>query len=267
MQSSLPKISIITPSYNQGDFIEQTILSVLDQGYPNLEYIVIDGGSTDATLKILNKYENRLSFISEQDNGQGHAINKGLQRATGDVVAFLNSDDYYEPGALFHVGNYFMANPEVAWLSGKCRSVNANGEEIRTWITAYKNFWLRTQSYTILLILNYISQPATFWRRNIIEKIGYLDENLDYTMDYEYWLRTGKQYPLHYLPENLVNFRIHSISKSGNTYSKQFDEELLYVEEFSSGLVLKMHVIHNWIIKLFYRVFSKQIGIQSSANK
>ncbi|MCD4672777.1 MAG: glycosyltransferase, partial [Anaerolineaceae bacterium] len=163
----LPRISIITPSFNQADFIETTILSVLGQEYPHLEYIVVDGGSTDGTLDILRKYETQLTWSSEEDRGQAHAINKGLARAGGEVVAFLNSDDVYAPGALLATGEYFAAHPGAWWLTGKCAIVDDQGCEIRKLITAYKHFWLQFRSYGVLQIMNYISQPATFWRRSL----------------------------------------------------------------------------------------------------
>src|SRR5665648_525607 len=167
--TKLPQITVITPSYNQGDFIDQTIQSVLSQNYPDLQYLVMDGGSTDQTVDILKQYDQQFFWVSERDRGQSDALNKGLRMATGEVVCFLNSDDLYEPGALFQVGKFFADHPEAAWLTGKCRVVDPMGVEIRRPITAYKNFWLRSKSYRALLVLDYISQPATFWRREVIE--------------------------------------------------------------------------------------------------
>jgi len=184
-----PKITIITPSFNQGQFIEKTILSILSQDYPNLEYFVIDGGSSDNTLQILEKYTERLTWISEPDRGQTDAINKGLRRATGDIVAYLNSDDLLSPNTLLEVGAIFAARPQTVWVTGQCLIVDENGREVRRLITMYKNILLRLRSFSLLLIMDYISQPATFWRRNIIEEIGMPNEKLHYVMDYEFWLR------------------------------------------------------------------------------
>jgi glycosyltransferase involved in cell wall biosynthesis len=249
----LPPISIITPSFNQVDFIESTILSVLEQDYPALEYIVIDGGSTDGTLDILRKYEDRLTWISEPDRGQGHAINKGLARASGEVVAFLNSDDVFSSGALHAVGAYFVSHPEAQWLTGKCSIIDEGGYDIRKTITAYKDFWLGFRSYAVLQVLNYISQPATFWRRSLIEHVGNLNEDLRFTMDYEYWLRIGHQHRLHALRQRLAGFRLYATSKSGSEFEEQFDEELAVCRQFASPLMAQLHRLHNKLILGVYR--------------
>ena len=250
----LPPISIITPSYNQADFIETTILSVLEQDYPALEYLVMDGGSTDGTLDILRKYEDRLTWMSEPDHGQGHAINKGLARASGEVVAFLNSDDVYAPGALLAVGEYFAQHPEAHWLTGRCSLIDESGHEMRKSITAYKHFWLAFRSYRVLQVLNYISQPATFWRRELLEEVGGLDEDLRYTMDYAYWLRVGDRYRLHALRQRLAGFRLYAASKSGGGYEEQFAEELAVCRRFASPLAVNLHRLHNALILGVYRV-------------
>jgi len=248
----LPKISVITPSLNQASFIEETIQSVLSQNYPKLEYLVVDGGSTDNTLQIISKYESHLSWISETDNGQAAAINKGLRLVNGDVVAFLNSDDLYEPGALMAVGNFFADYPEANWLTGLCINIDQSGNEIRRRIRLYKNFWLRFNNYSILQVLNYISQPSTFWKRSAMNRIGYLNEQLHYTMDYDYWLRLGQYYSLHVLYRDLAKFRIHSNSKSGATTHRQFDEELKVVEQYYTGLPVFLHRLHGAVtIKIY----------------
>jgi len=252
-----PKISIVTPSFNQGNFIEETIQSVLNQAYPNLEYLVIDGGSTDGTLDILRKYSDRLRWISEPDGGQASAINKGLQLATGEILAFLNSDDLYLPGALPRAARFFMANLDAAWVSGRCITIDAEQQPTRKLITHYKNFWLHFRSYKVLLVLNYISQPATFWRKSVFNELGPLEESLHYTMDYEYWLRIGKHYRLYSLPQELAVFRLHANSKSGSTASKQFEEQYRVAETYHPPApLLPLHRLHNW---LSIMVYSRQI--------
>jgi glycosyltransferase involved in cell wall biosynthesis len=149
------KISIITPSYNQAEFIERTIQSIFSQNYPDIEYIVMDGGSTDGTVKILKKYSDQIIWKSEKDNGQSDAINKGLKIATGEIVAYLNSDDTYEPGTLKKVADFFQKNPEKKWVYGKCKIINKKDQEIRKWITAYKNLLLKNYSYSKLLSENF----------------------------------------------------------------------------------------------------------------
>jgi glycosyltransferase involved in cell wall biosynthesis len=260
LSPKLPRISIITPSYNQAQFIEQTINSVLDQYYPDLEYIVMDGGSTDGTLDILHKYDGRLTWFSEIDRGQSDAINKGLVKATGDVIAFLNSDDLYEPGALLAVGNYFARHPEVSWLTGWCRTVDSRGKEIRKISTFYKQFWLLLRSYTALLVLDYISQPATFWRREVLEKVGNFDETLQFAMDYDYSLRVGRHYKLFVLPRYLARFRVHPASKAGATAHNQFDADLKIACSHTDSVILRwLHARHNRLIVNIYRgLYSSQ---------
>ncbi|MFZ0041628.1 MAG: glycosyltransferase family 2 protein, partial [Solirubrobacteraceae bacterium] len=200
------KLSIITPSYNQAPFIERTIDSVLSQNYPDLEYIVMDGGSTDGTVDILKRYSSDLVWTSEPDGGQSDAINKGLRIANGDVVAFLNSDDTYVAGALAKVAAYFESHPQTMWAYGKCRIIDEHDQEIRRPITWYKNMMLRRYSFRKLLAENFISQPSTFWRRCLHDEIGYLNEEEHFVMDYEFWLRAGQRYPAGVIKNYLANF-------------------------------------------------------------
>jgi len=233
-----PRISIITPSFNQGSFIERTIRSVLDQGYPDLEYIIMDGGSTDGTFDILKKYEGRLKWFSEKDKGQADAINKGLQMATGSIIAYLNSDDIYEPGTLLKVAEYFAAHPEMQWLTGKCRIIDEHDREVRKPITAYKNFLLRHFSYSLLLVTNPVSQPATFWRREVIDEIGSFDIHEHYVMDYDYWLRIGKKHPLAILEDYLAGFRVYATSKTSSTFLTSFRQEVEAAKRHTASRVL-----------------------------
>jgi glycosyltransferase involved in cell wall biosynthesis len=252
---ALPRLTVITPSYNQGEYIEETIRSVVEQGYPDLEYIVVDGGSTDATLSVLERYGNRLRWISEPDRGQSDAINKGLRISSGEIVAFLNSDDVYEPGALLKVGSFFEAHPDADWLTGRCRTIDQDGREIRRGVTRYKNFWLRLNSYRVLLVLNYISQPSTFWRRSVVDTVGPFDESLRYAMDYDYHLRVGRRFRLFVVDDYLAAFRVHSRSKAGSSASAQFVSDLEIARRHTgSRILLWLHAAHNALAVSVYRI-------------
>ena len=237
MSMHLPKISLITPSYNQASFIEQTIESVLNQDYPNLEYIIMDGGSTDGTLDVLRRYEGRLIWKSEEDKGQSDAINKGLRLAGGEIVGYINSDDLCEKGALKKVGESFRENPRATWVCGKCRIIDENNREFRRAITGFKNFWLKRYGYSRLLAINFISQPAVYWRRELLDDIGYLNCDLDYALDYEYWVRIGKKFEPMIIDEYLASFRIHARTKGTTGFMKQFREELDVARRHSPHLL------------------------------
>jgi glycosyltransferase involved in cell wall biosynthesis len=220
------KITVITPSFNQGHFIGRTINSILGQQFEGeLEYLVIDGGSTDNTLEVLKNNPGRLRFVSEQDDGLAVAVNKGLALATGEVIGWLNSDDLYYPGTLQAVVEHFSKYPESMWLYGKCRIVDENDREIYRNVTRYKNLLLGRYSYGRLLTENYISQPAVFFRRKLIEEAGPLNKDLRFAMDYDLWLRFGKLSPAAVLPRYLSGFRRHRDSLSENYTGPQFQEQ------------------------------------------
>jgi len=261
----LPKISIITPSYNQGKFIERTIESVLNQDYPHLEYIVIDGGSRDGTVEILKKYSARLKWISRRDKGQSDAINRGARMATGDIIAYLNTDDTYETGTLKQVADIFAEDPSVMWLTGRCRIIDEDDLEVRRIISGYKNFLLDHYSYRLLLITNLISQPSTFWRRQIVEELGLFDENEHLAMDYEYWLRIGKRYCPKIVNSCLSNFRIHQSSKSSGSFLKMPRHELLIARKYSdSNLANIMHLFNYYGVCSLYSLFAVISRIRSN---
>ena len=259
-----PRITIVTPSYNQGPFIERTIRSVLDQGYPNLEYIVMDGGSTDGTIDILKKYEGQLTWTSEKDKGQANAINKGIARSTGDIIAYLNSDDVYEAGALSRVAEHFSTRPGAMWLTGKCRIIDEQDREIRRPITAYKNFLLRHYSYSLLLVTNPVSQPATFWRRDAVKEFGLFDENEHLVMDYDYWLRIGKKYPLAVLNEYLAAFRVYAASKTSRSFLTTFKREMELARRYSDSRLLNgLHWLSYFGIAAAYLCLNSLTGRRS----
>lgn len=266
-------ISIITPSYNLGRFLPQTINSVIFQsGDFGLEYLVIDGGSTDQTLEILRKYEGDiyskrikptcagLSFrwISEKDRGQADAINKGLRMAQGEVTAYLNADDVLAPGSLQQVKDFFERYRDQKLLTGHCRIIDENGREIRKFITWYKNVMKRFSSFENLLKENYISQPATFWRRELHSEVGYFDEKLHYAMDYDLWCRIAAKYPISVTKDHLADFRWYRQSKSGSGYDAQFREEYRIALKYLRGrpwlkLIHRLNMIK---ITAAYRLWS-----------
>jgi glycosyltransferase involved in cell wall biosynthesis len=207
---ALPKISVVTPSYNQGEFLERTIESVLSQSYPNLEYIVIDGGSEDNSVDIIRKYEHHLAYwFSEPDDGQSNAINKGLMRSTGEILAWLNSDDTYEPCALEIVGNYFREHPEIEVLYGDANLVDV---EDRVLLRIHGVPYSRRA--LIYAGIN-LHQASTFWRRELFQRVGMLDEDLHFGMDYDLWFRFAKVGArFSYIPITFANFRQHAESKT-----------------------------------------------------
>lgn len=229
------KISIVTPSYQQGEFIEETIRSILLQGYPNLEYLIIDGGSTDATVEIIRKYEPFLTdWVSERDRGQSHAINKGWERATGEILHFLNSDDLLLPGTLATVAQVFSDNEAIQVVSGVCPVKDvALKEELRT---------KRPRAFDLahfLLDREGIGQPATFIRREVFEKTGGMDERLHYTMDREYWMRVSLRCPgvqVAVLDQPLAIYRWRSECKSAQSEAPYCEREQvlnIYFSEFT----------------------------------
>lgn len=208
------KISIITPSFNQAEFLEQTILSVLDQHYEPLEYIVIDGGSTDASADVIRRYEDRLAYwVSEKDRGQAHAINKGLEKATGEIVTWLNSDDLFLPGALRSVADYFTKH-DAALIHGKTVLFGEGFKE------SVKGAERRDLEVRYLAGIPF-PQPSSFFRRSVLLEQGYLDETLHYGMDYDLFVRVALNYELLRVEDIFSRYRLHKESKTV-AYSLRF---------------------------------------------
>jgi glycosyltransferase involved in cell wall biosynthesis len=205
--TDLPLVTVVTPSYNQGPFIRETIESVLSQDYPNLEYLVIDGGSTDETLSILKTYGSKFLWISELDEGQAHAINKGWKRSKGEILAWLNSDDIFQPGAIQKAVEYFLKHPEVGAVYGEAYYINEDGDVISRYPT-------EPFDRHRLVEFCYICQPATFVRRSVVEDVGLLDESLNFCMDYELWIRIARKYGFGYLSHYLALSRLHTDCKT-----------------------------------------------------
>lgn len=200
---------IVIPSLNQGVFLERAINSALNQDYPYKQVFVIDGGSTDTTHQILRAYSDKILVVSEPDDGQSQAINKGFRFAKSSYLSWLNSDDILYPGALRIVANAIDHNPAAKIIYGDCKYIDVEDSVIKPYPT-------QPFSYTSLVeeALNYIPQPATFFSRELLTTVGSINEQLHYLMDFEYWLRSGKLYSFNYIPETLAGMRIHPAAKS-----------------------------------------------------
>ncbi len=209
MPVNQPLVSIITPSYNQAQYIEETILSVRNQDYPFIEHLVIDGGSTDGTLDILRQHEDRLTWISERDHGQADAINKGFRLAKGIIFAWLNSDDAYVPGTIRTIVEHFQSHSEDSFIYGDALAIDEKG----------RNYGIRTHVkqaglHELVNEVDFIVQPASFWRAEVWRECGELDESLHYNLDYEYWMRAANRYPPRYIPVLLARERLYAQAKS-----------------------------------------------------
>ncbi len=221
---SLPRISIVTPSFNQAEFIERTILSVIGQNYPDLEYIVIDGGSNDGSLEIIKKYQDRLAYwVSEPDRGQSDALNKGFAKATGEIVGWLNSDDLYCPGALMRVAEAFREDPQADVWYGGIYLIDSRDRVIDAiWPGEPDPF------YTVHVALD-IHQQGLFWRRRLMDRVGLIDETLDFAMDWDFIIRLLLVGRFKRLRQHLGMFRLHGEAKTAtDPATGQADKELLF---------------------------------------
>jgi len=235
--STYPRISVVTPSYNQAEYLERTILSVLNQGYPNLEYIVIDGGSTDGSVDIIRKYEDRLAYwVSEPDRGQTEAINKGLRRTTGEWLSWQNSDDVYYPDTFLDVAKAAAKHPEADLLIGNMMLIDSYDRELR-----YIQYV--TPSYGALLAEGMIlTNQAAFWKRRIHDEIGWLDESLHYSFDYEWFLRIAKNHRGVHVNKMWGGYRLHDETKTHNM-AERFNEE--------RARILQGRVFPRWKVRLY----------------
>lgn len=215
-----PLVSIVTPSYNQGRFLRRTLDSILSQDYPHIEYIVSDGGSTDDSLAILQSYGDRLTWVSEPDRGQSHALNKGFARARGAIHAYVNSDDVLLPGAIATVVDYFQRHPDWDLVYGKAHYIDEDDR-----ITGQ----YRTSDYSFARLMEEccICQPAAFWRRSIAGRVGPFQENLHYVMDYDYWIRIAQAGGnLRHIPDCLACARMYPANKTMSGRFAMFQEIL-----------------------------------------
>jgi len=224
------RVSVIVPSFQQGEFLERTLRSVLDQDYGDVEILVQDGGSTDESVDILKRYDGRLRWESKPDNGQSAAINEGMRKATGEFLCYLNSDDVMCAGALRRVGSFFAAHHDADVVYGRADFI----DETDRVLGAYP---VEEWNYTRLLETCFICQPACCWRRSVMERYGPFDESLRYAMDYEYWLRVGATTPFHLLPEQLARSRCHARAKTFDQASAVLRTTLAILQRYQNGRI------------------------------
>jgi len=225
-----PRISIVTPSFNQGRFLEETILSVLEQDYPDIEYIIIDGGSTDGSLEVIRKYEKYLAFwVSEKDRGQSHALNKGFRRATGEIVGWINSDDILAPGACRKAAEAFARKGDVILVYGDSEDIDCEGRVIR------RHHRLPFDRNICLYTAAMIDQPGTFFRLDALRAVNYLDEGLRFYMDWDLWLKLSLKGRFHHINRVQGRFRLHEASKTSLLKGVAEREARMVFERYVGG--------------------------------
>jgi len=256
----LPRISVVIPSFNQGRFIEDTLTSILDQGYPDVEILVCDGGSTDATVEVLKKYERQLTYwVSEKDRGQTDAINKGLRRATGQVLAYLNSDDFFLPHAFHYVSQAYQAHPDAGLYTGNGLVVDGHKEQAR--------LYMREIGYSYESLLRgscYLLQPSTFINRKAWAKAGEFDDSLRFAMDLDYWLRVGKDFDVVLMNEPLSAWRMHEDIKTANGGMVRWNELWRVYRKYTADQITPGLLVEFFSV-LQSPLISRQLGLEVRA--
>ena len=242
----LPLVSIITPSYNQGPYLPETIQSVLSQDYPNLEYIIVDGGSTDNSLEVIQQYAHRLAWwVSERDQGHADALNKGFAHATGEILAWLNSDDTYQPGAIRQAVEYLVAHPEISMVYSDANLIGEDGEYLGRFPARQTDYARMLNGYV------HIPQATTFFWHRLWNQLGSLDLSLKYSFDYDLWVRLAKLAPVVYVPKVWANFRLHEAGKTVYLDDRCYPD-MIRVSEREGGNKLSPLVIRWHIRRLFF---------------
>jgi glycosyltransferase involved in cell wall biosynthesis len=244
MTNGQPLVSIITPSFNQAAFLEETIGSVLNQDYPKLEYIIVDGGSTDGSADIIRRYADRLAWwVSAPDQGQTDAINKGFAHAGGQILAWINSDDIYQPGAVREAVEALQAHPQAAMVYGDAFFINKNSKVIGRFPARQTDYRRLRQGYV------HIPQQSSFFRADLWRKVGPLDPSFYFAMDYDLWVRLAAQAPLVYVPRLWASFRLHGEGKTVTADDRCWPE-MLRVHRREGGRWFSVIVAKYWLRRL-----------------
>lgn len=258
--SSWPRISVVTPSYNQGQFIEETLRSVLLQGYPNLEYLVLDGGSQDQSIEILRSYEESLSYLRiEADDGQSAAIREGFEMATGDILAWLNSDDRYQPGTLARIAHFFSMHPNTVFASGDVNEIDSESRFLRRIYATKPNRFISANSG-----LHGWPQQGCFWRKSAYDRVGGIDRSLEFAMDFDLFIRLTSVGHSRRIPgPPLADFRIHPETKTSTIFHISRSEVIQLTEKYGS----KHWRSHGRVMYIIWWLWRKPTGLRRQLNR
>ena len=253
MKPYLPLVSIVTPSFNQARYLEATIQSVLSQNYPRLEYIIVDGGSTDGSVEIIKRYESKLAWwVSEKDRGQTDAINKGFAHAKGNFLAWINSDDTYEPNAISSAVKFLQQHPEVGLVYGDANYINEDGRIIGRFPAAQTDLIRLRRGYV------HIPQQAAFFRADLWRAVEPLDPSFYFAMDYDLWVRLAARSQVKYIPQTWANFRLHTSGKTIRADDRCWPE-MLRVHYRDGGKFLSLIVAKYYIRRLIAPLWSLRL--------
>jgi glycosyltransferase involved in cell wall biosynthesis len=266
MSNAYPRISIVTPSFNDSSYLETTIRSILDQRYPNLEYIIIDGGSTDGSVDIIKKYESQLTYwVSERDNGMYHALEKGFAKATGEVMGWINSDDKHHHGSLFTLAQIFTDYPDIQWLQGTPNIISEDNRVVYASVREEIDK-LYFYSYKHIVTGRYLQQESTFWRRSLWLKAGaHISQQYKYAGDFELWMRFFQHEKLYNVGALLGSFRLTSKEQASiNNVNEYVQETLKILAAFplnkNEQTVLRLRKFFEWLEKKLHYLRSALIA-------
>lgn len=250
-----PKISIIIPTYNGGKYIEETLNSIFEQNYRNIEVIIQDGGSSDNSISIFKKYANKykcLVWESKKDNGQLDAITKGIRKSNGDIIGFINSDDVYLNGSFNKIATAYTKNPKCLWIAGQGIVTNSEGKEIAHFVSIYKNLLLKLNKYHLLLMVNYLMQPSVFFTKQAYKKYGPFIGSGRYVLEYDMWLKLGRNQMPALINSPLSAFRLRNISFSVTQVRNILKEDATIAKNYTnSKIIFYLHLVHNYARLLF----------------